>query len=70
MFRIDNLFPGMAILLELFVQKDFFYQLVLYVAVLLKLLPGIVWNHCPDSNGISVRNALENMHSIVRFYVN
>jgi hypothetical protein len=46
-------------LLEFDVQKGCFYQLVLCVALLTKLLSGFLWNHCPDSNGISVRFPVE-----------
>ena len=61
-------------LLELFVQKDLLYQLVLCVAVLKNSCPNstgfsvqiqmewvseMKWNHCPDSRGIGVQNALE-----------
>jgi len=64
----------MTNLLELLVQKDLVYQLVLCVAVLKNSCPessGISvqiqmewvsrmkWNHCPVSRGIGVQFALE-----------
>jgi len=46
---------------ELLIQKGLLYQLDLYVAVTLKLLSRIVWNHRPDSNGMGVQNEMESL---------